>query len=319
MTERTSAIRPRPDRHSPPSARRRLLTGEQRRGVRRPRSQPRSEARADARWVTLWRETVRQTDRLDRRPGSVAVRGHPPRAWTPHRTAPTHPRQSPEPLRRAPEILRQGSLRVNTAATIDNAVMVAGPLGALGGAEREHDRSALALAVSEVAADRAGVAVGGRVEAARACAAAGRLAAGGDRRARDAAGDDRGRAPPLRARRRALPGVAVDLRDRADRGLPSSGRDRRRAASAAPSRSPAWPGLTRSSTSRARPAAAASSPGPARRTFAGCHGRGPDAPRPRPRVPPIPSPRNTDAKWRHFATSVRQWRRETCSGQRPLA
>ncbi len=73
----------------------------------------------------------------------------------------------------------------------------------------------------------AGAALGGRTTAARARSPAGRLAPGGDGSAGDATGHGRRGAASLRPRRPTLPGVAVDLRDRADPGLPPAGRDRR--------------------------------------------------------------------------------------------
>src|SRR5262249_14637575 len=72
-----------------------------------------------------------------------------------------------------------------------------------------------------------GAALGDVAEAARASAAAGRLAARGHGRARGAARDGRGGAAPFRSRRSALPGAAVDLRDRSDPRLSLARRDRR--------------------------------------------------------------------------------------------
>ncbi len=71
-----------------------------------------------------------------------------------------------------------------------------------------------------------GAALGRLAAADRARAAAGRLAARDHRRPRGAARHCRRRAAPLRPRRRALPSVAVDLRDRPDPRLPPAGRDR---------------------------------------------------------------------------------------------
>ena len=81
------------------------------------------------------------------------------------------------------------------------------------------------LALESAQAARA--ALGGGAPALRARSPAGRLALGGDGGAARAAGDGRRRVASLRPRRRALPGVAVDLRDRADPRLPPAGRDRR--------------------------------------------------------------------------------------------
>src|SRR5207245_7662153 len=75
-------------------------------------------------------------------------------------------------------------------------------------------------------APAAGAALGGEPAAARARSPAGRLAARGDGGAGGATGERRRRAATLRPPGRALPSVAVDLRDRADPRLPSAGRDR---------------------------------------------------------------------------------------------
>src|SRR5712691_7148561 len=83
----------------------------------------------------------------------------------------------------------------------------------------------LALLALE-SAQAAGVALGGRAPALRARAPAGRLALVGDGGAGGATGDGRRGAASLRPRRRALPGVAVDLRDRTDPRLPPARRDR---------------------------------------------------------------------------------------------
>ena len=67
-----------------------------------------------------------------------------------------------------------------------------------------------------------GDALGGSAAAARAHSPPGRLAAVGDRGAGGTTRDGRRRVASLRARRSALPGAAVDLRCRADPGLPSA-------------------------------------------------------------------------------------------------
>src|SRR5437667_255913 len=83
------------------------------------------------------------------------------------------------------------------------------------------------VAVAIEAAQAAGAALGGGAEVARARAPAGRLTAGGDGGAGRATGQGRRRVASFRPRRPALPGVAVDLRDRADPRLPPACRDRR--------------------------------------------------------------------------------------------
>src|SRR6266536_2072334 len=84
------------------------------------------------------------------------------------------------------------------------------------------------LAVLEGAAlDAGGIALGRVAATARARAAPDRFAARDHRRARGATGDGRRRAAALRPRRPALPGAAVDLRDRADPLLSPARRDRR--------------------------------------------------------------------------------------------
>src|SRR6266542_324719 len=87
--------------------------------------------------------------------------------------------------------------------------------------------TARGLALLEIEpAQAARVALGGRPEAPRARSPAGRLALVRHGGAGGATGHRRRRAASLRPSRRALPGVAVDLRDRADPGLPPAGRDR---------------------------------------------------------------------------------------------
>src|SRR6266508_114263 len=90
-------------------------------------------------------------------------------------------------------------------------------------AEPVQTRALLALESAQAAR----AALGGGAPALRARAPAGRLALGGDGGAGDAAGDGRRGVASLRPRRRALPGLAVDLRDRADPRLPPARRDRR--------------------------------------------------------------------------------------------